>query len=123
MKTQFSGDCLNGPFKKDLPLWQVFWLIFVPAPVVLYGVYSLFFFFWNYLSQSFLTFAQLSAVTTFYSTGAMALMLLLGKLVWKCSFNTQRILWGYMARFAVASYLIWYGVKVSAGWWIFFYLH
>lgn len=118
MKTQFKVD---GFHKK--PLWQVFWLIFVPAPVALYGVYSIFLYFWNDFSKPVLTFAQLSAIATFYSTGVMVLMLLLGKLVWKSSFNTQRILWGYMARFAVVSYLIWYGIRVSAGWWMFFYLH
>jgi len=39
-----------------------------------------------------------------------------GILVWRCSGNTRWRTWGFLARFAVVIYLLWYGHRVVIVW-------
>lgn len=116
MKAQNYVIFLKRLSSGRLKLWQAFWLVFVPIPIVLYAIYALFLFLLEHFTGSVITFTQLTAVAVLYSTIAIALLIVLGMGVWRCALNTPRVLWGYIARIAVTSYLIWYGIKVITGW-------
>lgn len=116
MKTQSFLVFVKKLSGGRLKLWQAFWLVFAPTPIILYAIYSLFLFLLGQILGSDITFTQLKVVVVLYSTIAITLMILLGLWVWKCAFNTHNVLWGYLSRFVVTSYLIWYGLKVIIGW-------
>jgi hypothetical protein len=109
---QGGGWFLHRAYAGQVPLWKAFWLFFIPAPLSLYGIYigAL----WVHLHLFKLARLELFAIAS--SLAMFLFMAVPCSAVWRCAANTQHRYWGYLAQFVVATYLIWYGMKVLSIW-------
>jgi hypothetical protein len=96
----------------QLPLWKAFWLVFIPAPLILYGIYFGVLWAWAIL----IPMTPLQNVLGPFSLFAFLLMTAVGVAVWRCSINSERRVWRYLARLSVVAYLVWYGLRVLPVW-------
>lgn len=96
----------------QLPLWKAFWLVFIPVPIILYGIYFAALWAWAILSPM----TPLQNVVGPFSLFALLLMAAVGVAVWRCSTNSERRVWRYLARLSVVAYLVWYGLRALPVW-------
>jgi hypothetical protein len=96
----------------QLPLWKAFWLVFIPVPIILYGIYFAALWAWAILSPI----TPLQNVVGPFSLFAFLLMAAVGVAVWRCSSNSEHRAWRYLARLSVVAYLVWYGLRVLPVW-------
>lgn len=109
----FIGNAYAG----RSPLWKAFWLFFVPTPFLLTGIYI----------SAFWTFPEISLSVTYvmrfvlvFSLASFLIASVPASAVWRCAQNTNRRLWGNLAKITVAVYLVWLGWKTVATWFLFF---
>jgi len=117
MESPFSagnGSVFVRAFEGRLPLWKVFWLGFVPAPLILYVLYLVLLWTW----AMFMPMVHVTSIVLPFGTLALAAMTCLGLVVWRCSWNAGKSIWGYSARLVVVAYLLWYGLRILSLWWV-----
>lgn len=116
--TVADGTFFRRALAGGYPLWRVFWLLFVPAPLILYVITILLMIwvpgwlglqiYWKYLTVAvFLT-----------NTLCMAT---LGLIVSRCASNSSYRIFGFLARLSVVTYLLWYGNKMMASFAVLYY--
>lgn len=106
------GGLFRQAYAGQAPLWKTFWLFFVPSLLVVYGLYIGAVWGWiRFMSLDHVVWFVLAA-----STFIFLVMSIPCSAVWRCAVNSQNRYWGYLARFVVAAYLLWYGLRVLSLW-------
>ena len=110
--TPTSGSFIERVLKGQLPLWKAFWLVFMPALLVLYLAYiaSL----WALLNLN--PMANIATFALSFSVIALLVIVAACLIVWRNSGNTSARAWKYLARIFVAVYLLWYAQRVAGLW-------
>lgn len=98
--------------KGQLPLWKAFWLVFLPALLVLYLTYvaSL----WALLNLN-----PMANIATFALSFSIIALLVIASacfIVWRNSGNSSARAWKYLARIFVAVHFLWYAQRVAGLW-------
>lgn len=115
--TGADGTFFRRALAGGYPLWRVFWLLFVPAPLILYVITILIIWvpgwfglqiYWKYLT------------TAAFLTNILC-MAIFGLIVSRCASNSSYRIFGFFARLSVVAYLLWYGNKMMASFAVLYY--
>jgi hypothetical protein len=106
--TLSTGESLlSRAFAGRVALWRIFWLAFVPAPLVLWAIYLGILWGWATLTPM----TDIRAIVVPFSLVVLVLTGTVGLCVWRCSKNSRSRIWGVLARLTVVAYLLWYGSR------------
>jgi hypothetical protein len=81
-------------FGGHLPLWKVFWLIFLPALLLMYCATAGMIF--ALIKLNFLSHLELASFVL--ASLSLAVTATMGVMVWRCAFNAKHPIWSYLAR-------------------------
>lgn len=99
--------------KGDIPLWKIFWFLFIPAPLVLYAAHLGIL--WILFEIGPLRFPILT-ISVVLPTLTYLCMVALAFPVWR-SGRRSRPIWAWASRVWVIGYLLWFGRQVAMLWW------